>query len=166
MANLAIFETLLNDVDGAAFIGLDTEVSVTLKGGKKNEFQGRVTKRTVGSNVILFTNKNQNGYENKVNRELVKAGLQGEFKVGPRVWGNRVANTPFVEHKGNHYLEVIFQKAGTSEYFVDGVQVDPDSIPGLDREPKNDKEELGVFIRTYALESIKGLRFNGKNYQF
>jgi hypothetical protein len=41
MVNLAIFETLLNDVDGAAFIGLDTEVSVTLKGGKKNEFQGQ-----------------------------------------------------------------------------------------------------------------------------
>lgn len=117
MANI---REILKNVNGASFISIDTITPVTLKGGKQNPFQGRVTKSVKGSNVMVFQNKLTNAYENMVNRRLSKEGKATTFEVGVRAWGTRIANTPFVEHKGRLYLEVIFLSAGEREMLVDG----------------------------------------------
>ena len=52
---------MLDQLSGNTFIGLTTETTPKLKGGKKNPLQGRITKRTV-SVVQIFTNQNGSAY--------------------------------------------------------------------------------------------------------
>lgn len=155
---LSVREIMTDKVNGATFIAIDTETAVTLAGGKKNPLQGRVTKVTIRSNVMVFQNKNTNAYENMVQRRLVQEGKDpSSFELSPRKWGVREKGTPFVTHNDNEYLEVIFLKCGDVHYRVDGVVTAKDQIPGLP-ERSQEAEQGGldqkVIIRTYAVESI------------
>jgi len=166
MTNLA---TLLTDkVNGATFITIDTVTDVKLTGGKKNPFQGRVTKRVTGSNVMVFQNKNSNGYENMVRRRLEKEGKNPDtFELKPRAWGTRLSGAPFVEHKGAYYVEVIFLHPGATEYLVDGNVTPKTQITGMPAE-KEEAVQGGlsdkVVIRTYKADSIKGITIDKVHY--
>lgn len=156
--NQTVREIMTDKVNGATFIGLDTETAVTLRGGKSNPLQGRVTKVTIRSNVMVFQNKSTNAYENMVQRRLVQEGKDpSSFQLSPRSWGTREKGTPFVTHNGNEYLEVIFLKCGDVHYRVDGVVTPKEQIPGLP-ERAQEAEQGGldqkVIIRTFAVESI------------
>ena len=156
--------TVLNSIEGVTFAGLDSVTDVTLLGGKKNEQQGRVKKVTVGNSIMLFTNKNSNGYENMVKRRLEKEGKNpASFKLGELPWGTRIPNTPIIEHKGEHYLQVIFLKSGKTHYELDGKKVDKTEIVGLKpaSEGASDAQaglEDMVIVRTFKLSSITELR--------
>lgn len=178
---------IFKNVSGSSFVGLDTESVVKLKGGKKNEQQGRVTKRVTGSSVMVFSNTEQNGYENMVQRRLIEEGKDPtSFSVGPRAWGTRVPNLPIIEHEKDgvkkEYLEVIFLKPGKTEYFLDGNPINKEDIQGLEEKeektveaPSQDdaptnKGQAGldnkVVIRTYAVDSILAIRVDGNEYRF
>jgi hypothetical protein len=162
---MSAIQELMENVNGSTFISLDTETDVKLKGGKTNPFQGRVSKVVVGSNVMVFQNKNSNGYENMVNRRLAAEG-KGEFEVGPRAWGERIKDTPFVTHKGALYLEVIFLKAGERHFTVDGQPYDG-AIQGLEEDHEEGHQgglSNKVIIRTYKVSSIKRITINGKTF--
>lgn len=153
MANI---REILKNVNGASFISIDTITPVALKGGKKNPFQGRVTKKVTGSNVMVFQNKTTNAYENMVNRRLLKEGKADTFEVGPRAWGVRIENTPFVEHKGQLYLEVIFLSAGEREILVDD-QPYHGAIEGMSATDETAEQgglDNKVIIRTYNVANI------------
>ena len=204
---------LLNKINGAAIASIDTVVPVALKGGKKNEMQGRVTKRTVGSKVMMFQNKNGSAYESMIHRRLAeqlrreaaekvakaKALLADTlteeqmdelvgtidsfvekaehmtkakelFKVSARAWGERIPETPVIVHTGKdgvtkHYLEVIFLGAGESTYYLDGQEIDKDSIIGLDPAEIKPESQGGledkVIIRTYTLSNVEEIRCGG-----
>jgi hypothetical protein len=155
-------------LNGATFISLNTLTEETLAGGRKNPFQGRVTKRTIGSNVMLFANKYVNGYEAMVKRRLEQEGKDcSSFELSPRTWGTRLANEPFIEHKGQHYLEVIFKKAGVSTYYVDGQEFPAALIHGLKVNAPEGAQgglENKVIIRTYHLNSIESITIAGDTY--
>lgn len=161
---------ILSSFNGCTFASLDTITNVSLKGGKKNPYQGRVTKRTSNNQVMLFTNEKSNGYENMVKRRLEAEGKDpNSFTVGSLKWGKRVENTPFIEHNGNYYLQVIFNKGGTSNYYVDNKLVDPSTIEGLPekKEPSEDNKqglsaENQVVVRTFAIDSIAAIRVLGE----
>ncbi len=165
-------QLLLSQVSGASFISIDSETVPVLKGGKKNLLQGRVLKVAHGQSVMVFQNKNSNAYENMVNRRLVAEGKDpSSFTLGPRAWGTRIPETPFIEHTdkdGNKgtYLEVIFLKAPKNvTYYVDGVETDPATIEGLER-PAVDPDAQGgldnkVVIRTFKCNSIRCIRVDG-----
>lgn len=166
MTNL---KTLLdNNVNGTTFISIDTNTEPKLRGGKKNPFLGRVRKIMTGATVMVFQNKNVNGYDAMVKRRLEKEGKNPEsFRLSPRAWGERLPNTPIVEHNGQYYLEVIFLNSGEVHYEVDGRRVDPEQIEGLmfDREEGrqgglNDK----VIIRTFKIDSIVNITINKNTY--
>jgi hypothetical protein len=70
MAQMFNVATVLAALRGVSFIGLDMETVVPLKGGKKNEMQGRVTKRVIGSTVLVAQNKNTNTYQNMVRNRI------------------------------------------------------------------------------------------------
>jgi hypothetical protein len=168
MTNLA---TLLTDhVNGATFIGIDTETNVKLTGGKANPLQGRVTKRVRGSNVMVFQNKKSSGYEAMVMRRLEKEGKDpSTFALSPRAWGTRLSGAPLVEHKGSYYVEVIFLKPGTTEYLVDGHVTAKEDITGLTERTHADEATQGglndkVIIRTYKADSIKSIVIDGERY--
>jgi len=159
---------IAENVNGSTFIGMDTETDVKLTGGKKNPLQGQVTKRTIGNSVMIFQNKNSNGYKNMIERRLEKEGKDpSSFTLGQRTWGTRLANTPFVEHKGQYYLEVIFLKGGTSTYLVDGVEIKKEDITGLPTTPPPSQQgglDNKVIIRTFKVESITQMKIAKQSY--
>ncbi len=167
---LNVAQAAFSQLSGGTFVGMDTLTKVALPGGKKNPFQGRVMKRMSGAQVMCFTNQNGSAYEAMVKRRLVQEGKDADdFQLSPRAWGHRIDGTPFVEHKGNFYLEVIFLKAGEVEYLVDGQPVDKSEIEGLD-DTKSDNEGQGglankVIIRSFSLDSITALRANGQEWR-
>jgi hypothetical protein len=153
---------IFSAVNGNTIISMDTETVPVLKGGKSNPLQGRVTKVMRGASVMVFQNKNTNGYEAMVRRRLEKEGKDAEFKVGPRAWGTRVEGTPIVEHKGKTYLEVIFLRAGEVEYRLDGQPVDA-AVVGEQTSSNGEQGGLDnkVIIRTFAEDTIKRLKVGG-----
>lgn len=164
-------ENAIENLSGNMIVNIDTVTDVTLTGGKKNPLQGHVKKVVTGSSVMIFQNKNVNGYENMVKRRLEREGKNPEsFKLGARVWGERVSGTPFVAHKDKKYLEVIFLKAGKVEYTVDGVVTDIDSIQGLGQPDMSEASQGGlddkVIVRTYDTASIRAIRASGQEFRF
>lgn len=160
-------QLICDNCNGATFISLDTETEVKLLGGKSNPFQGRVTKRVVGSNVMVFQNKKTNAYENMVERRLIAEGKDpSSFQLGPRAWGTRVEGTPIIEHNEGEYLEVIFLRAGEVTYLVDGIPTPKEAIQGIADKVEGVQGGLNnkVIIRTYALESIKAITINKERY--
>jgi hypothetical protein len=163
-----ISQVLTENVNGSTFISLDTKTAVKLKGGKKNPLQGRVNKVTLKSNVMLFQNMKINGYNAMVKRRLQAEGRDPDkFKLSPRVWGVRLPNSPLVEHKGNHYLEVIFLNCGEVYYEVDGIRTHKHMIEGLPETPQPPKQgevDNKVIIRVYKLDSITKMTVNKNEY--
>jgi len=157
-----IVSTLIQ-LQGCAIGSMDAVTKVELKGGKKNPMQGRVTKLAEGGNVMFFCNSSSNAYNNMVKKRLAAEGKAPEsFVLGQRVWGERMPDTPFIQHKGELYLEAIFLKAPkTVTYFLDGEVIDKDAIEGL-KVDASEGEQGGldnkVIIRTYKLASIKQIK--------
>jgi len=156
MLNRNQVNEILAPLNGNTFIGLTATTIPKLTGGKKNDMQGEITKRTV-SVVQVFQNKSTNGYENK------RLKANPDFKLGDRPWGTRVKGTPFIEHKGADYMEVIFVSTDSVDYFRNGEPIEKDQIVGLPASrPAGDTDN--VIIRTYKLESIDSLRAFGAEY--
>lgn len=150
-------------------MGLDTLTEVKLKGGKTNPHKGRVTKHMTGASVMVFTNKNVNGYDAMIKRRLETEGKDPQsFSLGERAWGTRVPNMPIVEHTKDgvtaYYLEVIFLKPGKVEYRLDNVVVAKADVIGL--EDKEEGEQGGldnkVVVRAFKADSISELRVDGR----
>ncbi len=156
----------LKSLKGCAIVGISSETTVKLLGGKKNPMLNRVTKVMDVGNVMVFCNKKSNGYENMVSRRLEKEGKEkSSFKLGRRVWGERVENTPFIEHKGSIYLETIFLSTPKVKYLLDGEPIDKQDIEGLKVKPVEGKQgglENKVIIRTFKTDSLTKIRWNGK----
>lgn len=164
-------QTLINEnVNGMTFIGLDTTTTPKLKGGKSNPHQGRVRKHMKGANVMVFQNKSVHGYDAMVKRRLEQEGKDPEtFKLSPRTWGQRIAGTPFVEHNGQFYLEVIFLRSGEVTYTLDGQVTDPSDIEGLDIDKKEGHQgglSNKVIIRTFKVDSIDRVTINNETVDF
>lgn len=161
---------IVSSVKGTTFAGLTTRTSVKLLGGKKNPMQGRVEKLTENSNVIIYSNSEKSGYGEMVKRRMLKEGKDpSEFKMKPRVWGVRVGNSPFIEHKDKYYFECIFVNPGKVTYFLDGEVIEKDEIEGLPKpkekdEVKEDTSQGGiedkVILRTFSLDSIVSIKIN------
>lgn len=171
MLTLTHAESIFANVNGSSFVGIDTLTEVPLTGGKSNPMKGRVTKRMTGASVMVFQNKNINGYKAMVERRLAKEGKPTTFKLSPRKWGTRLADTPFVEYEKdgsvNHYLEVIFLKAGEVEYLLDGKPVNKANIVGL-KSPAEHSGQGGledqVTIRSFKFASIVKIRIDKTEY--
>ena len=154
---------ILSDVNGATFISIDTVTTPVLEGGKKNPMQGQIRKVTIGSNVMVFSNKTVNAYDAMVRRRLEQEGKDpNTFELGQRRFGERIPGTPFIEHNGQLYLEVIFLKAGKT-HFEHGVRpIERHQVVGL-KEAKEGVQaglEKKVVIRTINVDNIKQITVN------
>lgn len=163
---------LFSNVNGNAIISIDTSTVPALTGGKSNPMQGQIRKVMIGANVMVFTNKNSNGYENMVNRRLEKEGMDPKsFTVGPRTWGERIEGTPFVEHNGQTYLEVIFLQPGKPKLMHGDREISVDAAVAMGyKETVSEGEQGGlknkVSIRTFKAESLTAVTINGDRHQF
>jgi hypothetical protein len=161
------------NVNGASFVGIDTLTDVKLKGGKGNPHQGRITKRTIGAQVMCFQNKNTNGYEAMVQRRLTAEGKDpASFELGERAWGVRVPNMPIVEHfkdgVNNYYLEVVVLNSGKTVYLLDGILISKSDIIGFNEVGTTADSQGGlenkVIIRSFKADSITQVRIDGTVY--
>jgi hypothetical protein len=164
----ALEKLFIENVNGSSIISIDTTTIPTLAGGKSNPDQGRIAKVSTGHNVMVFQNRNSNAYQNMINKRLIAEGKNPEFEVGPRQWGTRIKNTPFVEHKGEMYLEVIFLRSGKVSYTRDGDVCDMNTIHGLKEDSVSEQGGLDnkVIIRTFKFSSINAVTINGQKYNF
>ena len=160
------------NVSGSSFVGIDTLTEPKLTGGKKNPHQGRITKRMIGAQVMVFQNKNINGYEAMVQRRLEAEGKDpASFVLGQRAWGTRVPNLPIVEHTKDgatqYYVEVIFLKPGAVEYRLDGAPIAKKDIIGLEEREEGEQGGLDnkVHIRSFKADSVTEVRIDGKAFQ-
>lgn len=160
-------QQLLADVNGNTIISIDTVTVPKLTGGKNNPMQGKIRKVMIGGNVMVFTNKNINGYEAMVERRLAQEGKDpASFQLGERAWGKRIAGTPFVEHNGAMYLEVIFLKPGKVHYEHGVRPINKADIIGLTQSNEGEQGGLDnkVIIRTFAFDSISAITINGARH--
>lgn len=163
-----VFANVFSGVSGNTIVGISTATKPVLTGGKKNPMQGRITKVMTDASVMVFQNKNSNGYENMVNRRLLKEGKNPDsFKLGSRVWGERIPGTPIVMHNDKEYLEVIFLSSGSIKYKLDGIDIDAQDIIGMKDVEASGQGGLDdtVFIRTFAKESITKIKIGGYTIQ-
>lgn len=164
---------ILGTVSGCTFVGIDTTTNVKLTGGRKNEMQGRVTKRTTGIKAFAFGNSGTNGYENMVNRRRAAEGKPADFKVGSLPWGVRMPDSPIIVNEKNglaaFYLQLAIDNRvrPTVQYLLDGKPIAKEDIVGLpearDASAKQDLENE-VIVRTFAAESIDVIRAWGEEF--
>lgn len=160
-------EALVQQVNGASFIAIDTCTEPVLRGGRANPMLGRIRKITIGNVVMVFQNKHTNAYDNMVKKRLEQEGKDpASFVLSARSWGTRVPNAPIVEHKGEQYLEVIFLKPGAVSYELDGVAIAKEDIEGLYEPIEAQQGGLTnkVFIRTFKFDSVTALTIGKQKY--
>ena len=172
---LKTVQLALAALHGGTFAGIDTLTDVVLKGGKGNPMQGRVKKRNLGSNVMVFSNTNKNSYEAMVKSRLAKEGKPVErFELSPRAWGERVPGTAFVRHtpkgsdKETWYLECIFMEPGLVNYEFNGKLIDPSMITGLPEGRESSGQgglENQVAIRSIKIDNIIAIRVFGQTFE-
>ena len=165
------FQNVMNNVNGCEVAFIDTLTNVTLKGGRKNPFQGRIQKRMKNSKILLATNSM---YADTVKSRLASEGKDPEnFVLQPRKWGSRMENMPVVAHNKDgqvkHYLEVIFESSGVVEYLLDNDVVDPTTIEGFESNNSESENSQGglqnkVIIRTFDMDSVVELRINNVSF--
>ena len=156
-------EEILKDVNGSTFISIDTSTVPVLRGGKANPQQGHINKIMIGANVMVFQNKTASAYGNMVQRRLIAEGKNPEsFELSPRTWGERRPGTPFIEHNGELYLEVIFLRPGKVEYKHGVRPIMKEDIQGLNEQvdAMQGGLENKVVIRTFKVASIKRIVVN------
>jgi hypothetical protein len=143
-----------------SFVSVDMATVPSIR--KSSPHHGRVIKVTQGVNAMVAQNKNSNTYENMVRRTISeKGGDPTEFVLGARPWGKRIPETPFVEHKGNYYLELLVMRGTKPKvtYYCDGKVIDKNEIIGMAK--SSDKH---VTVQTVKLCNITAIRANGNVY--
>jgi hypothetical protein len=144
-------ENLLNKFHGCTFATIDSETSPS-PGIRKIE---------TGKRVILFKSPH---YADMVKRRLIEAGKDpNNFVIGEMPWGQRVPNSPLIEHRGKTYLQVVELVEGQSKYFLLGMEQRPEDLGIRPRRtnqglPEGDE----VIVRCYSLDSITRIVLMGQ----
>jgi hypothetical protein len=168
---------------GAYFMSMFTKTNPEMK----KSWEGGEVEKHRWSNVVanarysnMVNNARQRLFEEQhaeQNNELVFIGdgvlppvVNGEvehFVARRRHWGVRRQGTPFVDHKGKVYLEVAIRSILRDRYFVDGVEVDSDTVvPHLRKKDtlaiamnQGLPEDRQVMLRDYNFSNITTVRF-------
>lgn len=168
-----ILKGLLEQLNGATFVGIDVVTKPTINKTMRDNTGSRVpnphydvvNKVVTGMNVMVTTNKSGSAYERMVRRRQAAEGKDVDFKAESRKWGVRVGNTPLIEHNDQLYLEVFCLSPGKVEYNIQGNAIDKADIIGLHDSSSSEESQGGiedkVIIRTIKAESIMAMRIDG-----
>ena len=162
---LTEFRDLVVTAPWATFVTIEaeTEPSWASKSPKINPHAGKVVKRARVNACIFWY------YEKSVNRQRAREGIEDDFVSAPRAWGIRLPGTPFVEYKGNLYLECKVERALGYSYhsretgeIVGNEEVEPflKAVNGSGRQGV----EKTVIIRDYAMVNIRSIVYCGQTY--
>lgn len=98
-----------------------------------------------------------------------KEGKEIVFDVKPRQWGERMAGTPLVHHKGKYYLEAKCEKLVEMDYYdQEGNKLDKEEmsqfVPVRKKSSTQAQLDGEVVLRDYSLSNI--MVFNGATKKF
>jgi len=161
--NIAKMSDLLKQTRGATPVSLIVETEPELVKPKTNPLAGRLRKRSYINGMIGWH------YANSVNRQLAREEKDAEFEAVPRKWGQRLPNSPLVEHNGKLYLETKVEKVYDTKYILDDKEVTKEEIAEYLRgktESSRQGTEKQIILRDYALDNIKEIRIKGKVHSF
>jgi hypothetical protein len=159
----------VSEYRGATFVTIEarTEPKLLVKilhdgNIEPNPFIGNVVKVSRVNGVINWV------YENAVNRQRTREELDADFQAMPRKWGNRLAETPLVEHKGNYYLELKVQKSLGYHYeTLDGQMLDTEAVNRFFPKPSASRQgvEREILLRDYSLANIRRINIRGEEHE-
>ncbi len=163
-------ETVLRGIKGCQFITMQVLISAGLR--KTRDIDGKRVKHEHGA--IMKRQKVQAivgwNYASRLDRQAEREGKEIDFEVQPRMWGERIAGTCLVEHKGAMYVEAAPIHIMQTEYISEhGETIDANDIRDLidhkaeQKSKSSTQEELAneVFVRDYKLANIETLAANG-----
>ena len=167
--NASALVSMMSNVKGATICTVDS-LTVPKMNKRGNDLYGRVMKYT---RLQLQFGYN---YEKAVNNRLEAMGLEPNFEVAKRQWGEWVIPNKVSTHKGNLYLR-FYQMANTdpeSYFLVDGrlatreeVEVIKSFMPKPSASARQSEVGLNdrqVTPREYMVSSIKRIAVNGEKY--
>lgn len=153
-----IIRELLTKIKGTTFANLDATCEP--KPGLKQ--------RITGERVLLYnTHGDASVYEGMIRRRLLEAGKDPmAFHVGPLPWGERVSDSPLIQHKGKFFVQYIILAEGQSVYYLagSGKVVDPTQFgvrPRVIYQAGLPKERQ-VHVRCINIENIDRLTMFGE----
>lgn len=122
-----------------------------------------IEKVSVVNGIINFI------YANSVENQREREGLDlEEFEPQPRMWGERIPDTPLVEHKGNYYLEVKVENVLETVYVDSGGNVvDREEIEEFlysSSQPSTQKTEKEIILRDYKIQNLEQINMYGGNF--
>ena len=146
--------------NGHSLIGLTILTDARAK--KTGNPYGKILKKTRLLANIGFH------YANSLNSQALREGKEIDFDIKPRVWGERLANCPLVEHKGNYYLECKVEKTFEVDYFLEnGAPIEKSAIeqflPKKKESSTQDQLTKKVILRDIKLDSILSMRLGKEN---
>jgi hypothetical protein len=159
----------LQNRKGAEFVTICTETlpKVLKKDrntGEPNQF-GQVRKLSRINGIIGFR------YENSVNNQRGREGLEVDFEAKQRQWGEHVMRADggqscLIAHKEKTYLEMKVEKVFETVYLDgNGVIRTREELSGIlpKRAANSGRQEVekAVILRDFALSSIREIRISG-----
>lgn len=144
------------------FFSMDMLTTVTLAGGVKNPFKGRITCRKT---IMCRSNAD---YEAMVQKRQKDEGIDPSFQSQQSNVGNHIAingcDSPFIynANKEDVYLTIYPMKTISKVYYLNGIETpksDDWNFPKA-ANPEQGGIENKVMVQTPKLSSIVGIRAN------
>ena len=170
---------LVNDFHGCSACSLDykteAEVRKTSKLDRKikwvDVFGEKKLLKTSKINTMVGAN-----YENIVNNQREREGLEKDFEAKPLPWGHFVKENVLIEHNGNYYLRAYDHMGAAAVYnkkeysWSDGTEVTEEEWDNLQQFFSDKKEddnhlqgtERRIEPRPYKLDNILEVRIDKK----
>lgn len=160
---------ILMSIKGTRMATVITETEVKMNKSGLNDKSEKVpnpftsiTKRATTNVTFGFD------YENSVNSQRVREGLDADFESMPRKWGERIKGTTLVMHKGFAYVEAkvngkpknVSYTNGTNEVKYENFKM----FMGAKSTSSRQEVEKEIQLRDFKLTSIKEIKINGQHY--
>jgi hypothetical protein len=154
-------EKLLFGVNGAKAVTVRTQTKPAMR--KTNNRYYDAIHKVQEHNVFLNFN-----YAKAVNRQRVREQKAANFVPAARQWGERLANSCLVYHKGQYYMEAKVERSTAAQYTYRGRPIDVSVIREYltpKSRPLNQGLEGDVIVRDFATLSVLELVLDGQRYR-
>ena len=160
---LADLKALFDTRKGAQIVTLVTHTAPNMR-KTNNPFYGRVIKVSKVNGVVNFN------YANSVERQRLREDHpEPEFTPEPRAWGVHIPHTPFIEHKGETYLEMKVERSVEApEYFIDGEPANAEQVAAMKefitkgKQALTQETEKEVIVRDYKVSNLRAIKIGGE----
>lgn len=165
--------TIVSNLKGCQFCQISygtpiESMNKKLKGGKSNEFYGRLSSITSMSGVQINAN-----YENAVNNRLPNGDGNGEKFVAEKLpWGEWLVPNKVITNKGKYYIRLYVTKSVKKEtsYYIDGVKGGNMKDQIRESKPSARQAEAGIEEKdmvkpfTICADNISSMVLDGVTY--